>query len=53
MFAIKTKARTVVWRGEKSPPSDPGPGLRLGRKREKETINSAKIDDGMIEVKQH
>ena len=34
-LVIKTKAHTVVGRGEKSLLSDPGSQLRLGREKEK------------------
>ena len=35
IFAIKTKVRTVVGRGEKSLLGDPGSELHLGREKEK------------------
>ena len=39
LVAIKTKARAVVGRGEKTLlSSDPGPELRLGRVKEKEKV---------------
>ena len=38
LFAKKMKARIVVGRGEKSPLSDPGPELRLGREKEKRKV---------------
>ena len=43
LLAIKTKARTVVGRGEKSLLCDPGSELRLWRERDR----SAKIINGM------
>ena len=47
LLAIKMKARAVVGRGEKSLPSDLGSELRLLIGRENETIEIAKIIDGM------
>ena len=38
ILAIKTKARTVMGRGEKSLLSDPGPEVRVGREKEKANV---------------